>query len=54
MVQVISQIRNAKLMGVASDIYAEAKILELFAIQINQNSTASFDYGQINVKALMI
>ena len=33
--QVISQIKNADLMGNASDLYTEAKILELLALQIS-------------------
>ena len=37
MVHIISQIRHAKLMGNASDIYTEAKILELLAIQLQQD-----------------
>ncbi len=35
MYQVISQIKNASLMGQASEIYTEAKILELLALQID-------------------
>lgn len=38
MMHIISQIRNAKLMGKTSQIYTEAKILELLAIQLQQGS----------------
>ena len=35
----ISQIRNANLMGVANQIYKEAKILELLALQLQQHNS---------------
>ncbi len=38
MMQTISQIRNAKLMGKTSQIYTEAKIMELLALQLQQGS----------------
>lgn len=37
MVHIISQIKHAKLMGNVSDIYTEAKILELLALQLQQD-----------------
>ncbi|MGD8781961.1 MAG: AraC family transcriptional regulator [Ignavibacteria bacterium] len=38
MKQIVSQIRNAKLMGNSSEIYTEAKILELLALQLQGNT----------------
>lgn len=39
MIHIISQIKNAKLMGNTSDIYIEAKVLELLSLQLQQNGT---------------
>lgn len=46
MYQVISQIKNANLMGHASEIYSEAKILELLALQIeDRHEKQNIEFG---------
>ncbi|WP_421919771.1 helix-turn-helix transcriptional regulator [Marinifilum sp.] len=38
MIQILSQIKNAYLLGNASDVYTEAKIMEILALQLQQNT----------------
>ena len=50
MMHIISQIRNAKLMGKTSQIYTEAKILELLALQLQQGSESKVEYSNAYCK----
>ena len=50
MTQIISQIKNADLLGNAREIYAEAKILELLALQINGNDNTEKSNTNRNFK----
>ena len=52
MINIISQIRRAKLMGYSSQIYTEAKILELLAIQLNYKSDYQKNSSRFHCKSI--
>lgn len=52
MIHIISQIKHANLLGNAREIYVEAKVLELLALQIQQDSTLLLDTNKNQCKSI--